>query len=256
MSSRIEIVTVDATNVAQHGFFCYKSKPTSEGYRRKLNWLEQRFAEGLRIKILVENGRSVGFIEYLPGEWAWRAVHAANYVLIHCLWVVGRAKGKGYGSHLLSGCLEAAREAQAAGVAMVTSRRVWLAGPELLLKHGFEPVDEAPPAFQLLVKKFREAPSPTLPRDWDERARRFGTGLTIICSDQCPYIHEAVNSIWETGREAGIETRVVELKSAQEVQELAPSAYGTFGIVYDGALVSYYNLPRDKLLSRLTLRSE
>ena len=135
MDNHIEIVTVDATNVAQHGFFCYKSKPKSEGYQRKLQWLEERFAEGLRIKILYENGRSVGFIEYLPGEFAWRAVHAPNYVL-------------------------------------------------------------------------------------------------IIRSDQCPYINDAVNSVLETGREVGIEAQVVELKSAQEVQErarrpTAPSASST-----------------------------
>jgi hypothetical protein len=39
----VGIVTVDATNIAQHGFFCCKSKPKSEGYGRKLTWLEQRF---------------------------------------------------------------------------------------------------------------------------------------------------------------------------------------------------------------------
>lgn len=35
-----------------------------------------------------------GFIEYLPGEHAWRAVHADGYLFIHCLWVVGKSKGK------------------------------------------------------------------------------------------------------------------------------------------------------------------
>jgi hypothetical protein len=33
------------------------------------------------------------FIEYIPGEQAWRAVHADGYLLIHCLWVVGKSKG-------------------------------------------------------------------------------------------------------------------------------------------------------------------
>ena len=256
MGNNVEIVTVDATNLAKCGFFCYKSKKKSEGYQRKLKWLEERFAEGMKIKILYENGRSVGFIEYIPGEFAWRAVSAPNYMLIHCLWVVGRGKGKGYGSRLLNGCIEDARKAGHDGVAMVTSRRVWLAGPELLLKHGFEPLDEAPPTFELLVKKFKEAPSPAFPKDWDERARQYGTGLTIIRSDQCPYINDAVSTVLEAGHEMGIGTRVVELESAREVQGLAPSAYGTFSIVYNGALLSYHYLLKKELLSRLNQRSE
>ena len=49
MNRDVEIMTVDATNVAEHGFFCYKSKPKSEEYPRKLNRLEQRFSGDLKI---------------------------------------------------------------------------------------------------------------------------------------------------------------------------------------------------------------
>ena len=85
MNGNVEIVTVDASNVAQYGFFCYKSKPKSEGYRRKLGWLEQRVSEGMRIKIVHENERSARFIEYIPGEFTWRAVRAEGYLVVHCL---------------------------------------------------------------------------------------------------------------------------------------------------------------------------
>ena len=85
MSEYVEIVSVDASNVEEHGFFCYKSKPKSVGYGQKLDWLRQRFAEGMRIKILYQGKRSVGFIEYMPGEFAWRAVHALGYLLVHCI---------------------------------------------------------------------------------------------------------------------------------------------------------------------------
>lgn len=251
MNSDVEILTVDATNVDQYGFFCYKSKPKSEGYRRKLEWLKQRFSEGMKIKILYESGRSVGFIEYMPGEFAWRALKARGHMVIHCVWVVGRAKGKGYGSRLLNECIEDPRKMQRHGVAMVTSRRPWLAGKELFLKHGFEGVDEAPPSFELLVKKFGEAPSPTFSQDWDERLSRYGSGLTIIRSDQCPYIDAAVNATLESADERGIETRVVDLESSQQAQDLAPSPYGVFNIVYDGKLLSYYYLLEKDLLKLL-----
>ncbi|MBZ0305899.1 MAG: GNAT family N-acetyltransferase, partial [Anaerolineae bacterium] len=89
------IVTVTAENVDQYGFFCFKSKAKAEGYQRKRRWLMDRFAEGLQIKLLYEGERSVGFVEFMPGESTWRVVNAPDYLVIHCLWVVGTGKGKG-----------------------------------------------------------------------------------------------------------------------------------------------------------------
>ena len=48
----MKIINVDAGNVGRHGFFCYMSKRKSPGYQRKLQWLEARFSEGMRIKLL------------------------------------------------------------------------------------------------------------------------------------------------------------------------------------------------------------
>ncbi|MBN1994469.1 MAG: GNAT family N-acetyltransferase [Anaerolineae bacterium] len=248
MTNNIKIITVDATNVAEHGFFCFKSKPKSEGYQRKLAWLQQRFAEGMQIKLVYEGPRSVGFVEYIPGEYAWRAVNAKDYLVIHCLWVVGKCKKKGYGTRLLNECLEHAQKIGKQGVAMVTSSGVWLADKKLLLKNGFEEVDQAPPSFSLLVKKFNDAPPPSFPTDWDERANRYGQGLTIIRSDQCPYIPDAVAIIADFFAGRNIPTRELELTNAQEVQELSPSPYGLFGVVYNGKLLSYHYLGQKDLI--------
>jgi GNAT superfamily N-acetyltransferase len=256
MSADVEIVSVDAANVAEHGFFCFKSKHKSEGYRRKLDWLTRRFSEGMRLKIVYEDGRQVGFIEYIPGEFAWRAVRADGYLVIHCLWVVGRGKKKGYGSRLLNACVEDARRLHKHGVVMVTRKGGFLAGKKLFLKHGFEVVDHAPPAFDLLVKRFSDGPLPAFPRDWAERAERYGPGLTVIRSDQCPYLDDAVNTVAETAGETGMQFQVVELQSSQEVQEAAPSAYGVFSIVYDGELLSFHPVGKKELLKRLGGRAE
>ena len=115
----IEIVEVDGDNVSKTGFFCYMSKKKSEGYQRKLKWLKARFAEGMKIKIIEQGGR--GFIEYIPGEYAWRAVNAEGYLFIHCLWVVGKSKGKGCGSLLLNDCVKEAKRLRMKGLAMVTT---------------------------------------------------------------------------------------------------------------------------------------
>jgi GNAT superfamily N-acetyltransferase len=239
LGSQVEFATVDATSVNTLGFFCYKSKPKSEGYVQKSAWLKERFSEGLKIDIVYEDGRSVGFIEYTPGESAWRTVRAPGYIVIHCLWVVGRAKKKGYGSQLLRGCLAHARAKGASGVAMVTSSRPWLAGSQLLLKHGFEQVDEVLP-FDLMVKQFDAAPLPTFPTDWKARLAQFGPGLTVVRSGQCPYMEDATNTVIEFGRTKGIKTEAVALETSRQVQEMSPTPYGTFAIVHDGQLLSYY----------------
>ena len=48
-------------------FNCYMSKSKSPGYCQKRAWLEARFTEGIKLKIVVHElgGRNVAFIEYI-----------------------------------------------------------------------------------------------------------------------------------------------------------------------------------------------
>ena len=84
----VTIIPVDETTIAHYpkGPSCFLN-PKNEGYQIKLEWLKKRFAEGLTIKVLYaeEEQKVVGFIEYVPGEKAWRAVDAKGYLFIHCI---------------------------------------------------------------------------------------------------------------------------------------------------------------------------
>jgi hypothetical protein len=122
---------------------------------------------------------------------------------------------------------------------MVTSSGNWLAGKRLFLKHGFEVVDKAPPTFDLLVKRFDDAPYPAFPKDWEARAARYPSGLTLFRSDQCPYIEDGAQAALEVAEELGIPAQVIQLETAQQVRNLSPSPYGVFNIVYCGRLLSY-----------------
>jgi N-acetylglutamate synthase-like GNAT family acetyltransferase len=246
---RAKLIEVTADNVAEKGFFCYMSKAKSAGYQQKLNWLKARFAEGLRIKMFELPQR--GFIEYIPGEYAWRTVDAKGYMFIHCLWVVGQSKGQGLGGRLLKECIKDARKSGMHGVAMLTSEGNWLAGKKLLLKYGFTPVAEAPPSFKLMVRQFDEAPPPILLSNWDKKAKQFLRGLTVFRSDQCPYIDDAVKTVLNAAERLRIESRIVELKTSEDVRKLAPSPYGVFSIVYNGKLLSHHYLLEKELLGRL-----
>jgi GNAT superfamily N-acetyltransferase len=248
-TKRAKLIDVTAENVAEKGFFCYMSKPQAEGYRRKLSWLKARFAEGMRIKMYELPQR--GFIEYIPGEFAWRTVDAKGYMFIHCLWIVGKSKGQGLGGRLLKECIKDARNAGMHGVAMLTSEGNWLAGKELLLQHGFKLIAQTPPSFDLMAIKFDDALPPTFLNNWEKKAEQFARGLTVLRSDQCPYIDDAVKTVLDTAKRLGIESRVVELKTSEDVRNLAPSPYGVFSIVYNGRLLSHHYLLEKELLKRL-----
>lgn len=241
-----EIIDVGAENVDKTGFFCFMSKKKSEGYQRKIAWLRDRFREGLQIKMLTLPER--GFIEYIPGEYAWRAVHADGYLFIHCLWVVGKSRGQGFSGLLLDACLSEAKRRKMKGLAMVTSERVWLAGRRVLDKHGFERVDTAPPEFSLMVKKLGKSPSPSFAGHWEAKAAAYKNGLTIMRSAQCPYIVDATNAAVAAAVKGGVKSRIVELRSRDDVMRLSPSAYGVFGLILNGRLLTYhYQLEKDLL---------
>lgn len=243
---KLEIIDVHAGNVEQTGFFCYMSKRKTEGWRRKLLWLKARFAEGLRIKMLRLPER--GFIEYVPGENAWRAIQAKGYMVIHCLWVVGRSKGKGLASALLEECIADAKRAGMKGVAMLVSEGSYMKWKRFLAEHGFSTVDTAPPSFELMARKFGKAPSPAFTKDREKKARGYGKGLTILRSDQCPYFEDATQALLETAKKKGIPSKVIELKNAKEVRALAPSPYGVYSVVLDGRVVPSHYQAREALL--------
>jgi ribosomal protein S18 acetylase RimI-like enzyme len=242
---------VDSKTVEERGFFCYMSKKKTDGYKCKLSWLKARFAEGMRLVLLELPER--GFIEYIPGEHAWRAVQAEGYMFIHCLWVVGRSKGKGFGAALVEKCVADAKRQKMRGVAMITSEKNWLAGRRVLERLGFERTAEAPPAFSLMVKKFGKHASPAFAGHWEKKARACGGGLTVFRSDQCPYISDAAAIAAGCARKAGVQCREIGLQSREDVLRLSPTPYGTYGLVLDGKLQSYhYLLEKDlrPLLSR------
>jgi GNAT superfamily N-acetyltransferase len=251
VNKSFEIVPVDIHNVDKLGFFCCKSKVKTPGYQQKRRWLEERFGEGLQMRLAVEDGRSVGFIEYIPGPYAWRAVNAEAYMAIHCIWVVGRAKEMGYGSQLLETCVQDARKRDFPGVAMVTSRGVWLAGSDLFLRHGFTLVDSVPPSFDLAVLKFGDAADPSFPTDWDDRIQAFGDGVTVVRTSQCPYLDDATNTVLEAAQELALPAQVIEFNSAEELRRRSPTPFGVFSILCNRKLISYSYLLKKDLIPLL-----
>ena len=155
------------------------------------------------------------------------------------MWVVGSGKGKGYGARLLEQVISDAQSKGMYGVAVVSSDSTWLAKKGFFLHHGFEVVDQAPPSFELLVKRFGQGTLPSFPHDWESRLKRLPNGLVVYHSGQCPYIAMFVSSLGNAASQMSLPIQTVDLKTSLEARTLSPSAYGVFGVVYNGQLLSY-----------------
>jgi GNAT superfamily N-acetyltransferase len=235
--SDYEIVNSNAENIGGCGFCGYKAG-RREGHRRKAEWLKQRYAEGLKFKVLRSREYGdIGMIEYAPGTHSWRPVKADGYLVIHCLMVNAQHKGKGLGTQLLDSCLKDAETSNCHGVAVVTSSDSLMAGSDFFIKAGFVSAESFPP-YELLVKKFKSAaPDPRFVVERERVLKKYEKGLTILAADQCPMVPKCVKDIAEASRTLGLKPKVVRVTSAKRSREL-PTPYGVFSVVYDGRLVA------------------
>ena len=233
---KCEIVVTNAENIGGCGF-CGNMPGRNLGHRRKTAWLKERYAEGLRFKVLRSpQFGDIGMIEYALGNQAWRPVEAEGYLVIHCLMVNRRHQGQGLGRLLLESCLRDARKNRCRGVAVVTSSDAFMARRDLFIQAGFVPVDRCPP-YELLARKLKPAaPDPRFIVQRERGLKRYPKGLTILAADQCPYVAKSAERIAAAARALGLEPRVVSVASAQASREL-PTPYGVFSIIYDGRLL-------------------
>lgn len=261
--SDYQIIDTHADNIGGCSH-CGNKNSNNLGHRRKTDWLRERYAEGLRYKVLrSEKFGDVGMIEYALGNHAWRPVEAEGYLVIHCLWVYGRHKGKGLGSLLLQSCLDDAKKSQCRGVAVVTSSDSLMAASDLFLKAGFVLVDrtigssEASTAsYELLVTKFKKnAPDPRFVVERKQLFKRYRKGLTILAADQCPYAVKSVERIAEASRRLGLDPKVVRLENAEASREL-PTPYGVFSIIYDGKLIAHRPISATRFMSIMRRNTE
>lgn len=247
MSDSVRIVGLTPENYPELGCPCFLN-PKHAAHLTKLKWLSERFPEGFTIKLLFTESekKPAGFIEYTHGEYAWRAVDAADYLFIHCIWVnPNKCKKKGYGSLLVAECLKDAKKAGKHGVAVVTSDGPFMANKALFLKNGFELV-ETSGRFELLVKKLKNGSLPKF-KEWQKQLSQY-TGLNLIYSNQCPWVARAVSELSDVAKEKALELKITELKTAAEAQN-APSVYATYSLVLDGRLLVDHYISTTRFLN-------
>jgi len=231
---KLQFLEITPDNAETEGLFCIKN-PKYPGFKLKIYWLKQRIKEGLKLILLKNGDETVGFIEYVPIEKAWRPVHGINYMFIHCMWIYPKKNyNLGYGSKLIQHCLEEAKKQNMNGVATFVSIGSWMAGKELFLKNEFE-ITTSKDRFQLAIKQFNDKSVPEF-YDWEKELGKY-KGLNLVYANQCPLFIKSVEEMRATAKEFGLELKVSILDTAQKAQN-APSGYGVYSLVNDGKLLA------------------
>jgi GNAT superfamily N-acetyltransferase len=234
-----EIISLNAENIGSEHICCAigNDKTSQERSMQKKAWLKEQLDNGFVFKKV--NVRGKVFIEYVPAEYAWKPVEAPGYLLINCFWVSGRYKRQGYGRLLMEECIEDAKKTN--GLVVVSSKKTmpWLTPKKFYQKFGFETCDEAPPAFELLVRKNRkDSPDPRF-RD----VVRSGTiedrdGVVIMYSHQCPFHEDFVEIMLKTAKNMGLPARKIRIDSPEAARNV-PYPTGLAGIYLNGQFLSY-----------------
>lgn len=235
MKQSTAIVDVNADNISKHpGVVCFIN-PKADCYNLKIEWLKEQFLKGLKVKLLYIEGEKSpkGFIEYVPGEYCWRAVEARGYMFIHCMWTNGKKyQHQGLGSALIHEVESDAGSMN--GVAVMTSDNSFMADKRVFLKNGYKIIDESGKD-QLLFKPFREAPLPVLKKP--DNVLRHYKGLTIIYSRQCPWVARFIEEVKPILDKENLTPEIIEIKTDDEAQK-APSAYGIFNLIWNGKILA------------------
>lgn len=238
------LIDIDSVNLTSAPC-CGIKDPSHPGLALKRCWIQAHLHLGLKAKTLMDDdGKPCGYIEYLPGEYAWRGVNACGYMFIHCIWNHSRRnRGKGWASAMIQGCIRDAESLGMNGVAVMTRKGPWLAGAALFDANGFRCVDSAPPDFELWVRKLKPGSAdPRFKPRSDPKSAHLKNELTIIRSAQCPYVAKFVTEIAQAAKQDyNIAPRVVDLKTYRDAQS-APTPYAVFSILSRGKVLADHQI--------------
>jgi GNAT superfamily N-acetyltransferase len=205
----------------------------------KKEWLRKEFADGYVFRRL--DARAKVFIEYSPAETAWVPVEAPGYLMLHCFWVSGQYKGKGYAKSLLQSALDDAERQGRNGLVVVAGvvKFHFMSDAKWLLHQDFETVETLPHGFVLLAKKIRpDAPSPRFGESVLSGECPDKNGLVAYYSNRCPFTEYYVrSSLPETAAKRNIPLKIIKLETLEQAQS-APAPATIFSLFRNGKFVT------------------
>lgn len=142
MKNTSQTKIIDITKVSEYEKYLYRCLTGPfRLYKKRQGYLEKAIPKGFRKKLLIFDGDVVGQIEYAPAEVSYYPIMGDDIVVMNCIWVLRRAKGRNFGKRLLHDMIKS--EKDAAGFATIALENHW--SPWFrkwqMEKLGFKPLD-------------------------------------------------------------------------------------------------------------------
>ena len=233
-------ITLNKDNIGKEHICCaFSDKKCKDSYELKKEWLKKEFDNGYVFRRLDE--RAKVFIEYVPAENAWMPVNAPNYLMIHCFWVAGQYKGKGYAKALLQSAIDDALKQGKDGLVTVAGVRKFhfMSDTKWLIRQGFEITEKLPNGFCLLVKKINpeagiKTAVPTFKDCVLSGECPDKEGIVVYYSNRCLFTEYHIqHSMKETAVKRKLPVRVIKLETLEQAQ-YAPTPATLFSLLHNG----------------------
>jgi hypothetical protein len=143
MKSNFETKVIDITENSEYEKYlckCLAPFPYRK-YRKRREYLEAAIPKGFHKKLLILNEEIVGQIEYAPTETSGYPIMGDNIIVMNCIWVLRKAKGRNLGKQLLADMMKSEKKAVGfATIALENHWSPWLR-KEQMEKLGFRSLD-------------------------------------------------------------------------------------------------------------------
>lgn len=226
-----EYINLTMENIDKEHICCAISdKKHQAGVDIKKEWLKDRIQEGHVFRKLDQKGKV--FIEYSNAETAWAPVTGNNWIYIHCLWVSGSFKGKGYAKQLLEYCIEDAKTQNKSGVCIISSKKKkpFLSDKKFLNRFGFETADTIDD-YELLALSF-DGSKPHFTES-AKKQRIDSEALTIYYGLQCPYIPNCIQQVQNYCSANDIKLELIKVDSLEKAKSV-PGVFNNWAAFYNG----------------------
>lgn len=244
-------LTVSPPNLERTGYFAMEQALTGRPAPIDRDWLIARFHDGLQIRMLRPPRQ--GIIEFSSGQASWHPIRGAERsVVVQCL----HAADEEGAALLIEAAEDWARYFGFSALLVLTGSHPRLQSVETLARQGYRAFGETTDEIGLMGK-ILHGPIllPTLPKDWQARAKTLGRGAVIQCSARCPralaFAQDLVSLITENGAAA----RVDLMKTAQAARERRISAASDFAIALDGTRIDDGRLSEAEVRASLRARA-
>ena len=227
-----QFIDLTRENLAQQHLCCIiRSKTQHPGVEAKRRWLADRLEEGHVFRKL--DAKATVFIEYAPLETAWIPILGENYLYMYCLWVLGEAKGKGYGRALMESCLSDAKQQGKSGICMLgfAKQKAWLSDQSFAKRFGFETVDRTDNGYELLALSLDGSTPRFAP---DAKKMHIGEqGISIYYDDQCPYAVQQILRLQQHAQKQQIPLHLHHITSREQAKTV-PCVFNNWAVFVNG----------------------